>query len=200
VVGFVGRKSPVKNVPRFLNVVRNLMPYVSDLHAVLVGYQLDERARLELGADLPRERLHFLGPRQDVPALLADFDVLVLTSDSEGAPNVVLEAAGIGVPVVAADVGDVSRIITDGANGFVVPSTDISAYVTCTRTCLEQANELRRLARNCWPLLEATYGVHRMAAETANAWEHCLERFNKPETFVRAVRLLQTGATKDDQG
>jgi glycosyltransferase involved in cell wall biosynthesis len=191
VIGFIGRKSPAKNVPRFLSVVRNLIPYFADLHVVLVGYKLDEAARAELAPDLPRERMHFLGPREDVPALLADFDVLVLTSDSEGTPNVVLEAAGIGIPVVAADVGDVRRIIRDGVNGFVVPARDIGAYVTSARTCVERAAEFKRTARDCWPPLEATYGLHRMAAETISVWETCLDRFNRPGTIVTGVGALK---------
>jgi glycosyltransferase involved in cell wall biosynthesis len=150
------------------------MPHVSDMHAVLIGYKLDEDARSELAADLPSGRVHFLGPRQDVPALLADFDVLVLTSDSEGTPNVALEAAGIGIPVVATDVGDIRRIIADGQNGFVVPARDLEALITSTRVCVERAAEFKRATRDRWPMLEATYGLGRMATETTTVWEACL--------------------------
>ena len=45
----------------------------------------------------------------DIPSLLNDATLLLLTSDSEGMPNVVLEALGSGVPVVATAVGDLAQ-------------------------------------------------------------------------------------------
>ena len=65
--------------------------------------------------------VEFLGLREDVPALLAAADVLVLSSDDEGFPNVLLEAMEASRPVVATDVGDVRDVVRDGETGFVVP-------------------------------------------------------------------------------
>jgi glycosyltransferase involved in cell wall biosynthesis len=65
--------------------------------------------------------VHLLGPRDDVPELMYGADVFALSSIDEGLPNVVLEAMSVGTPVVAADAGGTSEIITDGADGFVVP-------------------------------------------------------------------------------
>lgn len=54
-------------------------------------------------------------------------DVFVLSSIDEGLPNVVLEAMSVGTPVVAADAGGTSEIITDGVDGFVVPVRNAAA-------------------------------------------------------------------------
>jgi glycosyltransferase involved in cell wall biosynthesis len=60
-----------------------------------------------------KEKVYFLPFRKDAVQLMADFDILLLTSDSEGMPLVVLEAQSLGVPVVSTDVGCVGEMIGD---------------------------------------------------------------------------------------
>lgn len=64
----------------------------------------------------------------DVSMVLAALDVIALTSDNEGVPLSLIEAASAGVAVVTADVGSVREIVTDSVTGFVAsghqPMTD----------------------------------------------------------------------------
>jgi glycosyltransferase involved in cell wall biosynthesis len=66
----------------------------------------------------------FLGLRQDVPQLLAQASIFVLSSEREGLPISLLEAMASGVPVVATAVGEIPKIIKDGSNGFLVKPRD----------------------------------------------------------------------------
>ena len=117
---YVGRNARVKNIPRLLGVVRVLLRANADVRIVLAGDGLGPG--LVAGTDLAvATRLFCLGPRGDVPSLLRDATVLLLTSDNEGMPNVVLEALASGVPVVATDVGDLARICCRRACGALVP-------------------------------------------------------------------------------
>jgi glycosyltransferase involved in cell wall biosynthesis len=61
------------------------------------------------------DRVHFVGYRRDVPEILAASDVLLLPSEWEGMPNVVLEAMAAGKPVVATDVEGVREVLGPGA-------------------------------------------------------------------------------------
>jgi glycosyltransferase involved in cell wall biosynthesis len=71
--------------------------------------------------------VHLLGRRSDVLELMYGANVFALSSIDEGLPNVVLEAMSAGTPVVAADAGGTSEIITDGKDGFVVPVRNAAA-------------------------------------------------------------------------
>src|SRR5207249_119758 len=65
-------------------------------------------------------RVHVLGMRKDAQRLIQVLDVLVLTSTSEGLPNVLLEAAVAGTPVVTTAAGGAAEVVLDGETGFVV--------------------------------------------------------------------------------
>lgn len=127
-----------EGVPRIL-CVANLFPYKGHLDlveaAALVsarhpdarfllagrdsGAMEEVRARIEalrLGG-----RVHLLGPRNDVPALLAAADVVVHPSHEEGFPNVILEAMAAGKAVVATNVGGIPELVSDGETAILVP-------------------------------------------------------------------------------
>jgi glycosyltransferase involved in cell wall biosynthesis len=144
------------------------------VHAAIAG---DGDAR-ELAALIGRvgisPHVHLLGHRSDVPELMYAADVFVLSSIDEGLPNVVLESMSVGTPVVAADAGGTSEIITDGNNGFVVPIKDPRAL----------AERISRLVSD--PALRARMGA--AGRETARS------RFSVPR-MVEKVEALFIGAS-----
>ena len=81
--------------------------------------------------------MSFLGARNDIPQILRDSDVLVLCSDDEGFPNVVVEAMAAGKPVVTTLVGDAPLVVADGETGYVVPFGNEEALVNRTRYLCE---------------------------------------------------------------
>jgi glycosyltransferase involved in cell wall biosynthesis len=180
VVGYVGKDSRVKNVPRFLEIVRRLQARRDGLHAVLIGTHLDEPARARLAPDLPPARVHFLGPRGDVPALLAEMDALVLTSNSEGSPNIVLEALALGVPVVSSDVGDVAAMIPSADLGAVVPPADVDAYVSCLDALLARRRDVHAAAPATRGWLDERYGLDAMVRRTTDLWREVLSAQGRP--------------------
>jgi glycosyltransferase involved in cell wall biosynthesis len=64
------------------------------------------------------------------------FDVFVLTSNSEGCPNVILEAMATGLPVVSTSVGGVPELVTD-ETGILVPPGDDAALADAIRQLLD---------------------------------------------------------------
>jgi len=173
-VAYVGKDSRVKNVPRAVEVVRRARAAHRDLHAVFVGEGLDEEARGKLAPDLPPGPVRLLGPRPDVPSILAAADALLLTSDSEGCPNVVIEALALGTPVVSADVGDVAEIVGGAGAGMVVPRGDVDAYVAALGRLFGDRSAARAAVRRELPRLEARYGLAAMVEGTLALWRELL--------------------------
>jgi glycosyltransferase involved in cell wall biosynthesis len=127
----IGRLGPEKRYDRMLRVVAAMRRRVPrSIHLTVVGAGPLESALRRDARDLGlADHVTFSGPLPDVRPALAEADCLLLTSDAEGAPNVVLEAMAMARPVVAAGVGGVVELVAHEGTGLVVPADDESAYV-----------------------------------------------------------------------
>lgn len=154
VVGCVGRLEPVKNHSALIAAVASLRDSFPSLRLALVGDgALGKVLRGEaerLGVD---RVVRLVGERADVPRLLCGFDVFALPSLSEGHSIALLEAAAVGLPIVATDVGGNSEIITDGVTGLLC-RPDSQSLATTLRRLLQDAAEARRLgsAARSWAI------------------------------------------------
>ncbi len=120
---FVGRLAPEKNPGRAVSVYRGVLRSIPEA-VLLVAGTGSLRAILENAAEeLGPTRIRLLGdvPRSALPSLYSAADGLLLTSDIEQFPTVMLESLACGTPVFSTDVGDVSLVLTDPATGAVCP-------------------------------------------------------------------------------
>jgi glycosyltransferase involved in cell wall biosynthesis len=133
-VGTVGRLVAEKGLPELFAAVTRLP---RDRFVLVVVGAPDPVKPDALGADeLTRAREHgvrFLGHRDDVDALYAAMDVFVLASHREGFPRAAMEAAAMGLPVVATDVRGCREVVDDGVTGSLVPVGDPAALVEALR-------------------------------------------------------------------
>ena len=119
-----------------------------DVELWLVGQHLDRPwIRDAIAGCRHRNRLHVLGYRADVPALLDLADALVLSSDHEGLPVVVMEALALARPVIATAVGGLPEAITDGRDGILVPARDVGALSAAILRLAGEPSLVRRLGR-----------------------------------------------------
>lgn len=95
-----------------------------------------------LAAELAPGRVRFLGMVDDPACVYRAADLLLVTSDSEGLPGVLIEAGLSGVASVATDVGFVGDVLTDGQTGFVVRPGSVPALVAGLRQALPDAKQL----------------------------------------------------------
>ncbi|MCB0698568.1 MAG: glycosyltransferase family 4 protein [Chitinophagales bacterium] len=82
-------------------------------------------------------------PHDEVLTQIENADVLLLTSVEEGIANVVLEAMGIGTPVITTNVGGMSEVIVDGESGYLVPARDVSSITTTLKKFRRRTPEER---------------------------------------------------------
>lgn len=122
VVGFVGRFERRKGLPDLLAAWPAVASAIPSAHLVLAGGgELDVEAA-EAAASLPR--VHPLGIRDDVPAVMRALDLLVVPSHWEGFGMVALEGLAAGVPVIASRASSLPEIVRDGVDGLLVPPAD----------------------------------------------------------------------------
>ena len=121
VVGHVARLTAVKDQDLLLRAMQRVLQVRPDACLVLVG-DGELRPRLEaLSVNLGIARsVRFLGFRADAEHLLPAFDLLVLSSYTEGLPIALLEGMAAGRPVVATAVGCIPELLADG-RGVLVP-------------------------------------------------------------------------------
>jgi glycosyltransferase involved in cell wall biosynthesis len=134
-----------------------------DVRFVIVG---DGELRAELEREAPPGRFLFTGEREDVPELLASFDLFALPSLFEGLCYAVIEAQAAGVPVVATPVGGVRENVVDGETGLVVPPSDPRALADAINRLLDDPREARRLADEAQRRVLERYSLTRMVEET----------------------------------
>lgn len=142
----------------------------------LIAGEGPERAALEMQARHAsmNHRVKFLGPREDVPALLASCDVFVLPSLFEGLPLAVLEAMAAGAPVIATDVGGTREAIQDGVTGLLVRPADANALACALRRMLGDANFARRLAEAGQARVRQEFSAAAMVRRTTEIYEQVL--------------------------
>ena len=90
------------------------------------------------------KRVSLIGPVNDVASWLEIMDVFLLTSFSEGLPNVVIEAQGFGIPVVSTDAGGVSEIVNSGVSGLIVESGSPEEIANSLTSVLDNIGEESR--------------------------------------------------------
>ena len=129
--GVVGRLAEVKRPELALQVFELLRERYPGLQLVFVGdgplRGVLERGIGALGAEGAR-RVHLLGARADVAALLAELDGVLLTSRAEGMPVALIEAGAAGLPVVATAVGGVGELVVHERTGLLGASVEELAF------------------------------------------------------------------------
>jgi glycosyltransferase involved in cell wall biosynthesis len=169
VVGFLGMLRREKRADLFVSALLALPVDRRPDLAVVAGdgpLMADVRAQVDAD-DWARTHVRLLGVVGDVPAFLAGIDFLVLSSDTEGLPNAVIEALVMGRPVVATAVSDVPELV--GAAGTLVPPGDIGALAAAI-AAMASEGPAARAARGALGRASAT-ARFALPAATAAFWD-----------------------------
>ena len=120
VILFVGMLTERKGVDKVIQVSQNLLKEGFKVKTVLVGDAHGKNVYRKLVLSEYKEKIIFTGGRKDIPEHMKLADVLLLPSEGEGLPGVVMEAMASGLPVVATKEGCTPDLIEDGKEGFLV--------------------------------------------------------------------------------
>ncbi|MBX2993082.1 MAG: glycosyltransferase family 4 protein, partial [Bacteroidetes bacterium] len=137
---------PVKCIDRLVKAFAAACRTRHNLRLVIVGTGSEYEPLAEMAASFGktiRERIVFLGFRNDIARLLQMSDIYVLPSDSEGLPLACLEAMSTGLICMATDSGGTAEVIRDGQNGFLVERSE-AGVTEGVQKVLDLCDEKRR--------------------------------------------------------
>jgi glycosyltransferase involved in cell wall biosynthesis len=155
---FLGNFTNQKRPDRFIdiiNLVKESIPYV---HGLMVGDGPLRSAINEQISSLSLENnITCVGYKQDVRPWIAMSDVLLLTSDTEGMPGVVLEAAAMKKITVSGNVGGVGEFIKNGVTGFIVDLHKLEKEILLKIILDNQ--KIKIIVENAYLLLKKNYDL-----------------------------------------
>ncbi len=175
----VGNFQAPKDHPNLLGAFERVVGEAPDarLRMVGLGTPPDDVARILARDALGGGRAAHLGERSDVPALMEAADALVLSSSSEGLPNVIMEALSHGTPVVSTDVGGVRELVDHGASGYLVPPRDDKALAHgMLELMARSAVERERMGERGRQRILETYDLERVV----DIWEALFRSLARP--------------------
>jgi glycosyltransferase involved in cell wall biosynthesis len=148
VVGLVGRLVREKGYPEVFGAAARLCTMCPTVRVAVIGPDEPEKADCLTAADrraAESARVRFLGARNDVVRLYAGMDVHVLASHREGFPRSPMEAAAMGVPVVATDIRGCRQAVDHGVTGLLVPPRDPETLAAAIARLATDPGERQRL-------------------------------------------------------
>jgi glycosyltransferase involved in cell wall biosynthesis len=167
--------APHKDLGTFLGTMALLRDRGIAVQGVLIG-EGGMRTELEaLRAELGLQaQVHFTGFREDVPWLLRELDLFLLTSRTEGLGTSILDAFACDVPVVATKAGGIPEIVVHGTSGLLCPVGDAECLATAVGSVLEDAGLRHTLVLGGRQVL-ATHHPGAVATDTLREYRAMLE-------------------------
>ena len=180
-LGLFGRLSPLKGQDVAMRACAQLLRRGVPVRLCLAGDQPDAPARHSLEALARRlrieEAVEWLGIRQDIPALLAGVDIVLMPSTyPESFGRAAIEASAVGRPVVASSVGALPELISDRQNGMLVPPGDPTALADAVERLIAYPSLRRRCIAIGRRRAETEWSLPRMVEQTEAVYDECLRR------------------------
>ena len=147
VITHVARFRPQKRQLLTLQTAVRLREALGDVRVVFAGVGPDLEAVQAAARGLGADWATFLGRSDNVAAVFSLGDLTVLPSTGEAMPMSIIEAIAVGVPIVAADVGDVGQVLERTGAGVRFPAEDSEAFYLACLEVLSDERVHRRLAQ-----------------------------------------------------
>ncbi len=176
-VMWAGRMDPVKDLFTWVEAVARLRRRLS-VQAVLLGDGPQRQAVQRRIADLGMSDVIVMAPWSDaIWSWLKAADVLLFTSQTEGSPNVVIEAMLCRCPIVAADVPALRELIAPGCHGLLCPVGDVAAFSASLEWMLMQRGSAQEMAARAAERAAARHDLARIACRMADLYHELIRRY-----------------------
>ncbi|MDI6751683.1 MAG: glycosyltransferase [bacterium] len=134
--------------------------------SLLVGGMSKKEEMMELSARMNlKDKVLFLGEKENVSEDLAKSDIFAFSSLFEGLPRAIMEAMAASLPVVATDVGGVSELVNDGKTGFLVKAEDAQALAESIEKLLLDKDLRKRMGEAGMEKIQKEFSMDRLVKE-----------------------------------
>ena len=174
-VAFVGRFAPIKRLGLLIEALAVARASEPRLRLAVVG-DGDERAGLERRAGQlgVAADVRFLGYRRELRPVFAAADLAVLSSDNEGTPVSLIEAAAAGLPAVATDVGGVGEVVSHDT-GILVPPNDPQALANAILTMATDPTRRQKAGQEARRRALDRYSAARLISDVDSLYQELME-------------------------
>ncbi|MCA9065154.1 MAG: glycosyltransferase, partial [Planctomycetaceae bacterium] len=163
IVGFAGRLAGQKRLEDLIWAFQLLHQAVDHTRLVLIGSGPERDALARFAANMHcRDKVVFLGHREDAQELIGGMDAFALPSEFEGMSNSLMEAMALGLPVVASNIPANSELVTHEETGLTYPLGNSPELTRALRRVLEDSELAGRLGHTARKLMETQHNVALM--------------------------------------
>lgn len=171
VIGFAGRYHPAKGYPYLFETLAKLkdQPIVFKIAGGGASFNNPEVKALFEQYQLDQNKVELLDQVSDMPAFYQSIDAFLMTSITEGFPNVLVEAMASGLPCISTDVGDASYILQE--LGYIVPPRDSDALAQAILRYLQlNTDEKLALKQVTRQRVEQHFSIETVSQQYMQVW------------------------------
>ena len=176
VVGSVGRLVTVKNYPSLIKAFKLIAERVPNALLLFAGDGPNREKLEELTQQQGlKDKVKFLGRRDDIPSVMNAYDVFVLPSYREGLSNTILEAMSSGLPAIVSNVGGSPEIVIEGKTGYLFEVDDIEQISSKIIHLFEDSEMLREFSNNAREHVVKNYSLETMVNNYQNVYQELID-------------------------
>ena len=124
--------------------------------------------------------VHFLGAKRDIPSILMNSDIFILSSKWEGFPLVILEAMASKLPIISTNVGSISEIIENGKEGILVPKESPEKLANAIHFLSKDYSLREKLSRNAYKKVKSKFSIQVCVQKHLELYEQILYARDAP--------------------
>ena len=186
IVTMVSRLIRSKGVMEFAEAARILRPGHPDVRFLLVGSADNEGPDTLTAAERSQitSVVTWVGPRSDIPTILATSDLFVLPSYyREGIPRVLIEAASMALPIITTDSPGCNEAVKEGVNGFLVSPHDAHAVAQAILQLVQDPETRHRFGQESRSRAVAQFDLSTIAGQIRSSYRELLTKKGIAPTF-----------------
>lgn len=182
IVGIIGRLVREKGFLELFAAMKNIIAENRNAWLVIIGPEEPQKTDKISGHTFKEygiaDRTIWLGrcKGDEIPQLLACFDIYALPSWREGFPRSAIEAAAMGLPIVTTNIRGCRQVVTEGVNGLLVPLKNIDKLKEALNTLIKNKKLRKKMGQAGYERARAEFDEGRVCQIVLDAYNICLSR------------------------